>query len=233
MKRSLNRNELKYIAIIAMLLDHIGMFFIPVTNPGGCILRVLGRLTAPIMCFFIAEGYFYTKSKKNYGLRLFVFAVISQFAYSFAHYNKWFTWDFNMIFTLFISFLVLLSYDKIKNNILKWITIFVLIVISFNGDWAIIAPLWVLVFWIFRDKPKEKFISYGIISLTVVLSSLVFMVVNGYHWYGELWQLGLFICIPLLLLYNGEKGKVSYLNKWIFYIFYPLHLVILGLINLF
>lgn len=94
----LTRNQLKYIAITATVFDHIGMLFIPVTNPVGCIPRIIGRLTAPIMCFFIAEGYFYTGSKKRYGARLFIFACVSQFAYSFAHYQKPFTFTLNTSF---------------------------------------------------------------------------------------------------------------------------------------
>lgn len=67
------------------------------------------------MYFFIAKGYFYTVLKKRYGAKLFAFTCISQFVYSFVHYHKPFTFDLNMIYTLFISFLVLLSYDKIES----------------------------------------------------------------------------------------------------------------------
>ena len=229
----LNRNQLKYIAITAMVFDHVGMFFIPVTNPVGCVFRIIGRLTAPIMCFFIAEGYFYTGSKKRYGSRLFIFACISQFAYSFAHYQKPFTFDLNMIYTLFISFLVLLSYDKIENKVLKWTAVAALIALTLPGDWGVIAPLWTLLFWIYRDRPKQKLITYGAIAALTVLSDTAFLLIKGYHWYGELWQLGLFLAIPVLLTYNGEKGRSGCFSKWVFYLFYPLHLLVIGLIKLY
>lgn len=232
-KNGLNRDQLKYIAITAMLFDHVGMFFIPVTNPVGYIFRIIGRLTAPIMCFFIAEGYFYTGSKKKYGARLFVFACISQFAYSFAHHYKFFTFDLNMVYTLFISFLVLLSYDKIENKALKWATVATLIALTLPGDWGMMAPLWVLLFWIYRNRPKQKMIAYSIIATLIVFIDIVFMLMKGYHWYGELWQLGLFLAIPVLMTYNGQKGQSGRFFKWAFYIFYPLHLFVIGLIKLY
>lgn len=85
-KTGLNSNEIKLIAIIAMTIDHVTWLLFP-----GCqkiwwvmLLHAIGRLTAPIMWFFIAEGFHYTRNVKKYIARLFVFAVISHFAYNFA-----------------------------------------------------------------------------------------------------------------------------------------------------
>ncbi|QSX06635.1 conjugal transfer protein TraX [Sedimentibacter sp. zth1] len=229
----LNRTQIKYIAIIAMLIDHIGMFFIPLVNPLGVICRVVGRLTAPIMSYFLAEGYYYTSSKKKYAFRLLIFAIISQFAYAFSHGNKLGDLDLNVIYTFLISFLVLLSYDNIKNILLKWISIIVLIMLSSFGDWGVIAPLWVLFFRIYRNKPSSKITSYILISGVVVILGIIFSISNGFKWYGELWQVGLFLFLPIIYLYNGEKGSDNKFNKWAFYIFYPLHLVILAIIKIY
>ncbi|NLK95182.1 MAG: conjugal transfer protein TraX [Clostridiales bacterium] len=231
--KSLNRNQLKYIAIIAMLIDHIAMFFIPVSAPVGFIMRVIGRITAPIMCYFIVEGYYYTKSKKDYGLRLLLFAVISQFAYSFSHYNKIFTFDFSMIFTLLLCFLMLLAEENIDNKVLKYIVIGCLFILSFFGDWGIFAPIWVLIFFKYREDKNEKIKGYIIVSVLLVMSNIIFALVNNYKWYSALWQLGVFIAVPLLLLYNGQSGRRNSFNKWFFYIFYPVHLIILGIIKLY
>lgn len=82
----LDSNMLKLIAIAAMTADHIAWLLFPgyPTDPLPIILHIIGRLTCPIMCFFIAEGYHYTRNIKKYTARLFVFAVISHFAYIFA-----------------------------------------------------------------------------------------------------------------------------------------------------
>ena len=81
-----NANQLKIIAILAMTADHLVSVIFPNYPKDWWILgiHILGRLTAPIMWFFIAEGYFYTKNLKKYAGRLFFFALISHFAYNFA-----------------------------------------------------------------------------------------------------------------------------------------------------
>lgn len=82
-RSGLDSNMLKLIAIAAMTADHIAWLLFPgyPTDPLPIILHIIGRLTCPIMCFFIAEGYHYTRNIKKYTARLFVFAVISHFAY--------------------------------------------------------------------------------------------------------------------------------------------------------
>jgi len=84
--KKLNSNHLKIIAIIAMTIDHIADLLYPnmQNNIIPIILHIIGRVTAPIMFFFICEGYHYTKNLKKYIARLFIFAVISHFAYCFA-----------------------------------------------------------------------------------------------------------------------------------------------------
>ena len=84
--KGLNSNQIKLIAIVAMTIDHVTWLLFP-----GCqkiwwviLLHVIGRLTAPIMWFFMAEGFHYTRNVKKYIGRLFLFAVLSHFAYNFA-----------------------------------------------------------------------------------------------------------------------------------------------------
>lgn len=229
----LNRNIIKYIAAATMFIDHIGMFFVPVSSPLGFLMRIIGRLTAPIMCMFLAEGYIYTSSKKKYGLRLLVFAVISQFAYAFSHDFSLLTADFNMIFTLFLCFVILLAYDKIKNEFFRFASIAACVAVSYFCDWGIIAPMWVLTFYIYRYNKEKQTLVFSAVSVLHVLSCVIFSIINGSHWYGELWQLGVFLFIPFIYLYDGANGKKSAFSKWFFYIFYPLHLVVLGCIDRF
>ena len=84
--RRLDSNMLKLIAIVAMTADHIAWLLFPgyPAEPLPIILHIIGRLTCPVMCFFIAEGYHYTHDVKKYTARLFVLAVISHFAYVLA-----------------------------------------------------------------------------------------------------------------------------------------------------
>lgn len=89
--RAVNRNVLKYIAIAAMLADHIAKLFLVEYAEAYFIMRLVGRLTGATMCFFIAEGYFHTSSKYKYGMRLGVFALISQIPYTFFQNRTLFT----------------------------------------------------------------------------------------------------------------------------------------------
>ncbi|MCR4866749.1 MAG: conjugal transfer protein TraX, partial [Lachnospiraceae bacterium] len=85
----INRNQLKYILIIAMLIDHITWAFIPTRSVAGQCLHFIGRLTGPGMALLLAEGYQYTRNKAKYALRLFVFAMISWAPYCLNDYGKW------------------------------------------------------------------------------------------------------------------------------------------------
>ena len=75
-KKGLTANTLKYIAILAMLIDHVAWAFVPTYSVLGQVMHIIGRTTAPIMCFFIAEVYYHTRNVKKYALRLFVFTLI-------------------------------------------------------------------------------------------------------------------------------------------------------------
>ena len=227
----MNRNHLKYIAITAMLLDHISAFFIPAMSPAGCVMRIIGRLTAPIMCYFIAEGFRHTTSREKYGIRLFIFAVISQFSYVYVQEITILTPMFNMIFTLFLCFLILLCYEKIENEPLKIALILSLVLLSFFSDWGLIAPLWVLSFYIVNDDKKYKLFIFTAISMLHLLICTASAITDGDPWYAQMWQAGAFLFIPLMLLYNGKNGSKNLFSKWFFYIFYPAHLMVIGLIK--
>ena len=230
-KRGLNRNQLKYLAIIAMVIDHVGMLFVPIATLPGILCRVIGRLTAPIMCLFLAEGFQYTSSRKKYGIRLAVFALISQAPYALMNKNTLLTIDLNVIYTLFCSLLMLCAYERFVESNLRWLLIGAAIGASALGDWGIFGPLFVLSFYVYRDNKKWQMKCFAAISAGQVILDVAFCIANDYHWYGELWQLGLFLFIPVFLLYNGQPGSKAAFHKWFFYLFYPLHLLVLWLIK--
>ena len=86
MKKTMDANQIKLLAILAMTIDHIAWLVFPGYSkaPLALLMHLIGRMTCPIMCFFIAEGYYHTRNINKYTFRLFLFAVISHFAYSFA-----------------------------------------------------------------------------------------------------------------------------------------------------
>ena len=238
---SLNRNQIKYVAIIAMIIDHIGMFLL---SPGVAeaawpkvalyaSMRVIGRLTGPIMLFFLVEGFIHTSSRKKYAIRLLVFGLISQIPYALSHYNTLPVMDFNVIITLFITFLMLVASEKIKNRVLRIIVTFALIMVTFCCDWGVVGPFMAWLFYQFRNDRKMQVKAYAFVCAIQVISAAIFLAKNGCHWYGEMWQAGMFLVIPFLLSYNGQAGSKAAVNKWIFYIIYPLHFLVFWVIKFF
>ncbi|MDE6751115.1 MAG: conjugal transfer protein TraX [Lachnospiraceae bacterium] len=236
MKKKLSSNHLKMIAIIAMTIDHAADLMYPgfPANPAAIFLHIIGRLTAPIMWFFICEGYHYTRNIKKYMLRLLVFAIISHFAYCFAfgiNVIPFSTGVFNqtsVIYPLFISVLVMWLQDtELKiNNFVKSIIIFILVWSAFPADWSCIAVLAIMGMSKNRGNLKKQMLSMMIwVSVYVIVS---FFFVNRV--YGII-QLFVFLVYPLLKQYNGERGKAKW-TKWLFYIYYPAHLVIVGILRI-
>ena len=233
---SLNRNQLKYIAIFAMLLDHIAWILSqtyydqPWNHALTFVFRSIGRLTAPIMSWFLVQGYIHTSSKKRYALRLLIFALVSQIPFSLVRSGKLWSSELNVIYTLLLSFLILCIIDSELDRFPKILLVILLFALSAFGDWAIFMPFMVLIFYLLRDRRRALIIFYSILSLLVVLADIVILCIRGYYWHWELWQAGMFLFIPLLLLYNGQPGSRHPFHKWIFYAFYPAHLLILWFI---
>lgn len=158
MKIELNRDQIKYIAVFTMLLNHVANIFL---QPGtfACeALKDIGYFTAPVMCWFLVEGYRYTRSVKKYAGRLLIFAVISQLPYYLAfarnHLAPWYT--LNMMFTLFLCLCLLIAEEKILDPGKKSLVVLGIIAVSSICDWAILAPLYTLWFYRAGEDPKRR-----------------------------------------------------------------------------
>lgn len=234
-KKTLDRDAIKYIAIFAMLLDHIAWIFLDFGSPLAQIFHIVGRITAPIMCFFIDEGYHYTRNKRKYALRLLIFAFISQISWWLMH-GKFFTLSFNVIFTLFLGLLAVhVEATYTDDKIGKIILIFLICLASFYCDWQFYAVLWCVIFYKYRDNKQKKYILFSAVGIAY----FIITVCKKYsvapapfnNVISSLYTLGILLCIPILMQYNGEKGKYK-ISKWVFYIFYPLHMAVIGIISL-
>lgn len=222
---SLNRNQLKYLVIAAMLIDHIAWAFVPTASLLGQIMHFIGRLTGPTMAYMLAEGYCYTRNVKKYALRLGIFALLSWIPFSYFEYGK-IGLQFGVIYTLFLSLLGIWLWDK--GNCAKPVKVLGIIglcILSLFGDWALFDVLWGLFLFVFREKPKAKWFAFccvGIFACSPILLQ---------KW-EMLFQVGIFM-VPLLIqfCYNGESGSKKPFHKWFFYVFYPAHLLVLGLLK--
>lgn len=241
--KKLTANQLKIIAVIAMLIDHIAVVFIPTESILGQVMHTIGRITMPIMCYFIAEGYYKTRNIKKYAFRLLLFSVISYYPfYLFAKGVPPISFGknilispyiiINTIFVLFLGLIALIVWNNRNSKIYIKIPLILLIcILSTFADWGYIGVLWILLFGANHGKFKNQIIGFLLVSMILVLKPILMMlnIIDGI-WWEQIYQFGLLLSIPLLLQYSGKLGKYKAV-KWIFYIFYPLHLLILGCIR--
>ena len=217
----LDATQLKLIAAFSMLLDHTGVLLFP----GVAILRILGRLAYPVFAFMIAESCRYTRNKLRYFLMVFGLGAICQVVVYFFNGETL----LNIMLTFSVSILLIYLLNLVDMAAKKgwwacwlWLTGLLAAVgvvwilckyLSFvYGFWGILTP--VLVALPLKKGETEK--------LRVLLLG-VGMLMLGLD-YGGLQYCGLAF-LPLLLLYSGKRG--NHRLKYFFYIFYPLHLVVL------
>ena len=114
--RGLNTFTLKIIAIVSMLVDHIGLVFFPEVM----MFRIIGRISFPIFAYVLAEGIYYTKDITKYMLRLGIFALLSEIPYDLAVMGSVLEFSHqNVFFTLFFAVLMFWAYKKIEHQDLK------------------------------------------------------------------------------------------------------------------
>ncbi len=232
-KKYLSANILKYIAIVAMTIDHIAWNFVDKMSPLGQCMHIIGRLTLPIMSFFIAEGYYKTSNIKKYITRLSIFAVISAFAYGFCSYDFEISKynNFGVIYTLLLGLFAINIWNTDFKLIFKYAIIIAVCLISLFGDWPIFGILYCLTFAIYHNNFSSQCKAFTIISIFMVAGATFANVYNGLSPLRELYQFGVFLALPLLYFYNGKRGKGGNFNKWIFYAYYPFHLIVIGILK--
>ena len=234
----LNRDVIKYIAMITMLLNHIAHMFLAPETVLYEVFEDVGYFTAPVMCFFLVEGYSYTRSKIKYGWRLLLFAILSQIPFDLAFQFG----GLNMIFTLLCCFLILAAMDKIKNHLLRIIVCILLVLATVVGDWPLLAPMYTILLYKSRGNWKKTAISYGIAYAVFVpfhVQNYMYGVQGGWVLYtlGHTLLSGagiLAAAVVILFFYNGKRAQRGRnFSKWFFYIFYPVHLMVLYLIKVY
>lgn len=157
MKLSLNREQLKFIAICSMVIDHVAWGFVEFYSPLGQFLHVLGRLTIPIMCFFIAEGFRKTSNLKAYIERMITFGIIAMIPF-YIFFHEEYEYRTNFIFDLLFGLLaltVLESSFKKRAKVLLMILIFATSLLI--GGWPITPTLFIIIFYYgrtFKEKVK-------------------------------------------------------------------------------
>ena len=252
----LDAYKLKWIAIIGMVLNHMVFAWWEVLPLWLAFpLYAAGGVTFPIMAYFVVEGYKHTSNLKKYFLRLFLFGLVSIPFHMLVFRDGY---GMNILFTIMLSLLALLLYDKIKIRVLFWISFVLLLVVTtvFLMDWYIIGPIVVLMYYIIKDENKRRIwpgivagvfwfvlIGLGLLGLFAIQAAIdagydVESMFTGvamdffsveFFMVSMTFIIGCVIGALLVRRYNGERGKRM---KWLFYAFYPLHLAALAAVAL-
>lgn len=234
-RKGLNANQLKLIAIIAMTLDHLAWTIYPGYSKVWWVIliHIVGRLTAPIMWFFIAEGYCHTHDFKKYAKRLFLLAIVSHFAYNFCFgisFIPFKTSVFNQTGVVWsLAWGLMLLYINDSEKLKQWqktILIMLICLITFPSDWSCVATMAILFIGSYRGNFKKQMT--WMMIWTAVYAVVYFVFIDKVY---AIIQLGTCLTIPLLHLYNGKRGSWKGMGK-LFYIYYPAHLVICGVIRI-
>lgn len=214
---SLSGNELKVLAAVSMVIDHMGVLFFP----GAALPRILGRFAMPIFAFMIAQGCQYTKNKRRYFGGVFLLALACQLVYYFTTGS---TYQCILVtFSLSILLVFALQEGKQRGGI-HWLLFpsMVAVVWGLNqmltidyGFWGCMLPVFASLF----QGNTHGLDRHPVHVLSMGVGLLILSVQFGWI------QMFSLLTLPLLLLYSGRRGK--YPMKAFFYVFYPAHLVCL------
>ena len=212
MKLGINTFTLKMIAIVAMLIDHVGAVLFPQYR----ILRYIGRIAFPIFAYTLVEGFIYTHDIMKYMMRMGILALISEIPFDLALTGKVLEFGHqNVFFTLFLGLLMLYLMTKAPDEVRGLLCVFAILFISryLRIDYSYRGLL--MIFWYYQYRNNNPMKLFGIAFINVFIM-------------GGAQIFALLALIPILL-HNGEQGPKC---KGFFYGFYPVHLLAIYLVKM-
>jgi len=247
----LNRDMMKYIAIFVMFWGHLFAWTTLMNSPEitdpyevmplwMTIVSHASLFCPPVMFFFIADGYKYTRDRKKYAIRLLIFACITQPFDWLVFFPRFGLLSFNVIFTLLFGLLAIMAWES-RFRLWQRIALIVLCAAAtllISADWEIFGVLLILFLHIYRDRPRARFISFTVTALMwkgiAVLWQIIGGSFGGYEIFHDVMDL-LFVMLAYICMtvfYNGRKGKHPVFAKWFFYAFYPVHYLIIWAVGM-
>ncbi len=225
--------EIKVIAIVTMLIDHIGLAFF-LSSPYLLFFRLIGRLSFPLFAWLIANGAQNTKNIKRYLVRLFAFAFISQVPYLLFHQQRDPSfWRLNIFFTLSIGLMAIALLMQTKEKFIRGFIILVVIVVAefLKFEYGGAGVLVILIFYFFFNNTRMMLLMLLPLFLLTHIGPVVLEYINNGLVRADpvaLMQPLAVVSLLFVSMYNQKEGAKL---KYFFYLFYPLHLLVLYLIK--
>lgn len=221
----LSGSILKLLAVITMVIDHIGAYML--NDVPACtetlftvgttditvvwLMRTVGRLAFPLFCFLMVEGFYHTHDRSRYGRQLLLFALLSEIPWDLINHGRWFCLSSqNVFFSLWLGYLAMVLMDKYRGDrfiLFLGMTVLAVSTILFRADYGMGGFLFMISLYVWRRSWLGKFLPG------------IFLLPTG-------WAACL-ASIPCRF-YNGTRGFIK--GNWLkftFYIFYPVHLLVL------
>lgn len=243
----LSGTGLKWIAVATMLVDHLGTTLVwsyylllrqqfdPAAADWYTVylwMRRIGRIAFPLFCFVLVEGFVHTRSRPKYALRLLLFAVVSEIPYDFAIHdaNYSYTGQLNIMFLLLLAYCALWLADGLGKalKLPSWGTSLLTVGTVAGAAWlaannyvdASYHAYGIALVGVFYLARNHRFVQFALGCAATYLYCAD---------HGSWLQMYAVLGLACIASYNGQRGRGM---KYFFYLFYPVHLLILGLLNL-
>lgn len=226
--RFLSGSWLKVLAMVTMLIDHLAAFLwfdrpefqtVLFTLHGHSIswlllLRMVGRLAFPLFAFLLVEGFLHTRNRRRYGWSLFILALISEIPWNLVRSGTLLYPRQNVIFTLLLGYLGLCALEYFRDNRrYQALSVLGLFVVAFfaRADYGYVGYAFILLLYSLRNHEAVRAVVGCAALPSTVIAGMAF--------------------VPITL-YNGKRGFIKGpVLKYLFYAFYPLHLLVIWLLR--
>ncbi len=227
--KGISADTLKWIALITMLIDHTGASIlekIPQYTTVDWVfqldmtLRLIGRIAFPIYCFLLVEGFYKTRSRKKYALNLFIFALISEIPFELSFMGGLDIGFHNVYWTLLLGMLLMMTLEEIKARCADKYNLLALLALAILAgtaqlvytDYAAIGVMLIFILYQTRDNRKKQSILGAVAMCYEITAPISFILTYNY---------------------NGQRKLRKYaFTKYLFYAFYPIHLLLLYFVRL-
>lgn len=231
----LDSTALRLLAILFMVLDHLWATVVP----GNLWMTCLGRLAFPIFAFQLCEGYRHTSDFRRYSLRLLLFALLSEIPFNLFYAGSViFPFHQNVMFTLLLGLLAIRQADRlhreegIKKKSLRGLTLLLIFAgsVVLFPDYGLMGVMTVLCFFVFRDHRLFQLAAMAVLNIFAFKGQTIPVSLGALAYDFPIQGFAL-LALPLIWLYNGQKGPGGKGLRLFWYIFYPLHMLALYFIQ--